>query len=150
MFSSGGPSVGHCLIRCILQALPLQALNQAIVSVKTATGLVHHSRHGSHYVSIVYNERLAEQEIAASTGAVGDYYDDALAENVNGSYKNELIHTRTWSDVVDVEIATFGRVNCWNDARLHQSLGYRTPTEIELEFWSHQPARETIENKANA
>ncbi|MFR9761003.1 IS3 family transposase, partial [Corynebacterium striatum] len=80
--------------------LPLQALNQAIVCAKETTGLIHHSDHGSQYVSIVYNERLAEHGIAASTGTVGDSYDNALAENVNGSYKNELIHRRTWSDVV--------------------------------------------------
>ncbi|CAB0520144.1 IS3 family transposase [Corynebacterium diphtheriae] len=102
------------------------------------------------YVSIVYNERLAEHGIAASTGTVGDSYDNALAENVNGSYKNELIHSRRWSDVVEVEIATFEWVNWWNESRLHQSLGYRTPTEVESEFWSRHPAQEIMEVKANA
>ena len=49
--------------------------------------MVHHADHGSQYVSIAYNERLAEYGIIASTGTVGDSYDNALAENVNGSYK---------------------------------------------------------------
>ena len=71
------------------------------------TSLIHHSDHGSQYVSVVYNERLAQHGIIASTGTVGDSYDNALAENVNGSYKNELIHIRRWDDVVEVEIATF-------------------------------------------
>ncbi len=53
---------------------------------------------------MVYNELLAQHGIAASTGTVGDSYDNALAENVNGSYKNELIHTRRWDDVVEGEI----------------------------------------------
>ena len=132
------------------EALPLQALNQAIVCAKETAGLIHHSDHGSQYVSIVYNERLAEHGITASTGTVGDSYDNALAENVNGSYKNELIHRRTWSDVVDVEIATFEWVNWWNESRLHQSLGYRTPAEVEAEFWEHHPSRERMEIKANA
>lgn len=101
--------------------------------------MVHHADHGSQYVSIAYNERLAEYGIIASTGTVGDSYDNALAENVNGSYKNELIHTRTWNDVVDVEIATFEWVTWWNESRLHQSLGYRTPTEVETKFWEHNP-----------
>ena len=48
------------------------------------TGLIHHSDHGSQYVSVVYNERRAQHGIAASTGSVGDSYDNALAENVNG------------------------------------------------------------------
>ncbi|PCC81717.1 hypothetical protein COM45_12440 [Corynebacterium accolens] len=60
------------------EALPLQALNQAIVCAKETTGLIHHSDHGSQYVSIVYNERLAEHGIAASTGTVGDSYDKDL------------------------------------------------------------------------
>lgn len=74
---------------------------------KGKTGLIHHSDHGSQYVSIVYNERLAEHGITASTGTVGDSYDNALAENANGFYKNERIHRRSWTDVVDVEITTF-------------------------------------------
>jgi hypothetical protein len=74
------------------------------------------------YVSIVYNEGLAERGITASTGTIGDSYDNALADNVNGSYKNELIHTRTWNDVVEVEIATFEWVLWWNEARRHQGL----------------------------
>ncbi|UNU76057.1 integrase core domain-containing protein [Corynebacterium pseudodiphtheriticum] len=79
--------------------------------------------------------------------SVGHY---ALAEKVNGSYKNQLIHTRRWSNVVVVQIAAFAWVNWWNESRLHQSFGYRTPAEVESELWSHQPAREIIENKANA
>ncbi len=59
------------------EALPLQALNQAIASAEETTGLIHHSDHGSQYVSVVYNERLAQHGIAASTGTVGDSYDNA-------------------------------------------------------------------------
>ncbi|WP_426705104.1 IS3 family transposase [Corynebacterium auriscanis] len=132
------------------EALPLQALNQAIASAEETTGLIHHSDHGSQYVSVVYNERLAQHGIAASTGTVGDSYDNALAENVNGSYKNELIHTRRWDEVVEVEIATFEWVSWWNKTRLHQSLGYRTPVEVETEFWDQHPPQAIIEIKANA
>ncbi|AEX42767.1 putative secreted protein [Corynebacterium diphtheriae 31A] len=46
MYSPGGSSGGCCLIRCALQALLLQALNQAIVCAKETTGLIHHSDHG--------------------------------------------------------------------------------------------------------
>ncbi|MFS0212399.1 integrase core domain-containing protein [Corynebacterium striatum] len=81
---------------------------------------------------------------------VGDSYDNALAENLNGSYKNELIHTRRWDDVVEVEIATFEWVSWWNETRLHQSLGYRTPVEVETDFWKQTPPQEIITIKANA
>ena len=63
--------------------------------------------------------------------------------------KNELIHNRTWDDVVDVEIATFDWVTWWNGTRLHQGLGYRTPAEVEAEFCKTNPDREILETKAN-
>ncbi|MDK4240942.1 hypothetical protein [Corynebacterium pseudodiphtheriticum] len=73
-------------------------------------------------MSIVDNECHAEHKIAASTDSVGDWYDNALAWNVNCYYKTSS-STRTWGDVLDVEIATFDWVDWWNDAMLHQSPG---------------------------
>ncbi|MDI9589422.1 MAG: IS3 family transposase [Acidobacteriota bacterium] len=102
------------------EALPLQALNQAIDNAQTTTGLIHHTDHGSQYVSVSYHQRLAKAGIVESTGSVGDSYDNALAENVNGSYKNELIYARRWNDVIEVEIATFEWVWWWNNERLHE------------------------------
>ncbi len=132
------------------KALPLRALNQAIASAKETTGLVHHADHGSQYVSVIYHDKLTEAGMTPSTGTVGDSYDNAVAENVNGSYKNELIHTRGWADVIEVEIATFEWVTWWNEARLHQSLGYRTPHEVEVDYWARNPKQEIMENKVNA
>ncbi|WP_338080973.1 integrase core domain-containing protein [Corynebacterium macginleyi] len=119
-------------------------------SARETTGLIHHSDHVLECVSVVYNQRLSQHGITASTGTVGDSYDNALAENVNGSYKNELIHTRRWNNVVEVEIATFEWVSWWNEVRLHQSLGYRTPVEVETELWKQTPQQGIIEIKANA
>ena len=92
------------------KSLPLQVLNQAVLSAKETAVLLHHSDHGSQYVSIVYNDTLTNAGIRLSTRTIGDSYDNALAENVNGSYKNELIHTRRWNDVIEVEIATLHSV----------------------------------------
>ena len=65
-------------------------------------------------------------------------------------HKIELIHTHRWDDVVEVEIATFEWVSWWNETRLHQSLGYRTPVEVETEFWNQNPPQAIREIKANA
>lgn len=71
-----------------------------------AEGLVHHSDRGSQYVSIRYSEALAQAGIDPSVGTVGDSYDNALAETVNGLYKTELIYPhRPWASVGEVEIA---------------------------------------------
>ena len=71
-------------------------------------------------------------------------------KTLTASHKNELIHTRRWDDVIEVEIATFEWVSWWNETRLHQSLGYRTPVEVETEFWKQNSPQAMIEIKANA
>jgi putative transposase len=72
----------------------LDALEQAIHDRKPVQGdgLIHHSDRGSQYLSITYTERLAEAGIEPSVGSVGDSYDNALAETINGLYKAEVIH----------------------------------------------------------
>lgn len=113
------------------EALPLEALEQAIMNAKEhLSGLVHHSDHGSQYTSIAYNEKLADYGIKPSTGTVGDSYDNALAEAVNGLYKAELIYSHPWASLTEVEFATMNWVHWWNNERLHEALGYHTPADI--------------------
>lgn len=127
--------------RLTTEALPLEALDQAITTARGSLGeLVHHSDHGSQYVSIAYHERLVREGIGASTGSVGDSYDNALAESVNGLYKSELINLRKWQGVEDVEWETLCWVHWWNSKRLHSSLGYSTPQEVEDRYWEAQEA----------
>ncbi len=75
----------------------LDALEQAVHERRPvkAMGLVHHSDRGSQYLSIKYTERLAEAGIEPSVGSVGDSYDTALAETINGLFKVEVIHRRS-------------------------------------------------------
>ena len=82
----------------------LDALEQALWSRKKVKGLIHHSDHGNQYLSIRYTERLAEADIDASVGSVGDSYDNALAEAINGLYKTEIIRKRgPWRSIDEVE-----------------------------------------------
>lgn len=113
--------------------LVLDALEMAIWRRNTVLkGLVAHSDAGSQYTAIRYTERLAEIGAAPSIGSVGDSYDNALAETVNGLYKNELIHRRgPWRTVDDVEVATAAWVHWWNTARLHGACGDVPPEEFE-------------------
>ena len=113
------------------EVLPLQALEQAIALAKdNLAGLVHHCDHGSQYTSIAYNDKLTDYGIKPSTGTVGDSYDNALAETVNGLYKSELIYSQTWETLSEVEFATMNWVYWWNNIRLHESLDYSTPEEV--------------------
>lgn len=72
-------------------------------------------------------------------GTVGDSYDNALAETVNGLYKTELIHSKhLWESIKAVELATTEWVHWWNTASLHEALDYHTPTEVEVAYTHHQ------------
>ena len=93
------------------EELPLEALEHAIMNAKGSAGLVHHSDHGSQYTSIKYSEKLADYGIKSSTGTVGDSYDNALVETVNGWYKTELIYSQTWETLSEVEFTTMNWVH---------------------------------------
>lgn len=112
-------------------------------------GLVCHSDAGSQYTSIRYGERLAEIGAIPSIGSIGDSYDNALAESVNGLYKTELIRKQgPWRNVDDVELATLGWVHWFNATRLHESLGDIPPAEFEAN-WDDTNARATLMSPEN-
>ena len=108
----------------------------------TLPGLTCHSDAGSQFTSIRYGERLAEIGAVPSIGSVGDSFDNALAETVNGYYKAELIYgparTGPWKTVEDVELATLGWVYWHNTARLHSYLDDLPPAEFEATFYDAQ------------
>jgi transposase InsO family protein len=102
-----------------------------------------HSDAGSQFTSIRYGERLAEIGATPSIGTVGDSFDNALAETVNGYYKAELIRgparTGPWKTVEEVELATLGWVHWHNTQRLHGYLDDLPPAEFEARFYAtHQ------------
>lgn len=120
------------------EILPLQALEMAAWHAgDNLAGLTHHSDHGSNYMSVVYTDRIIELGATPSTGTVGDSYDNALAEAVNGLYKTELIRRRgPWRTVEQVELATLEYVWWWNNQRLHSELDYQTPAELETQYYA--------------
>ncbi len=123
----------------------LDALEQALHDRRPLHrgGLVHHSDRGSQYVSIKYTERLAEAGIEPSVGSVGDSYDNALAETINGLYKAEVIHRRgPWRSFEAVEFATLEWVDWFNNRRLLEPIGNVPPAEAEQSYYAtlDQPA----------
>jgi putative transposase len=105
-------------------------------------------RAGSQFTSIRYGERLAEIGATPSIGTIGDSFDNALAETVNGYYKAELIYGPArncpWKTVEDVELATLGWVYWHNTTRLHSYLGDIAPTEFEDAFYDDQRADQLV------
>ena len=91
------------------------------------------------YLSIRYTERLAEAGVDSSVGSVGDSYDNALAETINGLYKTEVIrHRGPWRNIDAVEYATLEWVDWFNNRRLFEPIGYIPPVEFEQLYYQRQ------------
>jgi putative transposase len=116
--------------------LVLDALEQALFTRTGTKGLVHHSDRGCQYLSIRYTERLAEAGIESSVGSVGDSYDNALAETINGLFKAEVIWPRgPWKNLEAVEYATLEWVDWFNNRRLLEPIGDIPPIEFEQAYY---------------
>ena len=131
--------VGWRVSRTAHAGFVLDALEQALHERRPVrgSGLVHHSDRGVQYVSIKYTERLAAAGIEPSVGSVGDSYDNALAETINGLYKAELIHRRgPWRSFEAVEFATLEWVDWFNNRRLLEPIGNIPPAEAEAAYYA--------------
>jgi putative transposase len=131
--------VGWRVSRTAHAGFVLDALEQALHERRPVrgSGLVHHSDRGVQYVSIKYTERLAAAGIEPSVGSIGDSYDNALAETINGLYKAEVIHRRgPWRSCEVVEFATLEWVDWFNNRRLLAPIGNRPPAEAEAAYYA--------------
>jgi putative transposase len=135
--------VGWRVSRSARADFVLDALEQALHERRPIQqdGLVHHSDRGVQYVSIKYTERLAEAGIEPSVGSVGDSYDNALAETINGLFKTEVIHRRRpWRSLEAVEFATLEWVDWFNNRRLLEPIGNIPPAEAEDRYYAQLEA----------
>ena len=144
--------VGWRVSRTAHASFVLDALEQALHERRPVhrVGLVHHSDRGSQYVSIRYTERLAEAGVEPSVGSVGDSYDNALAETINGLYKAEVIHRRgSWRSFEAMEFATLEWVDWFNHRRLLEPIGNIPPAEAEERYYAvlERPAMATYSNE---
>jgi len=131
--------VGWRVSSSLKSDLALDALEQALHARPDANGVVHHSDRGTQYTSIRYTERLAAAGIERSVGSVGDSYDNALAETINGLFKTEVIRRRgPWRNFDEVEYATLVWVDWFNNRRLLEPLGYMPPAEFEAAYYQQQ------------
>jgi putative transposase len=128
--------VGWRAAKTMTTDLTLDALEQALWARRVKGNLIHHSDCGSQYLSIRYTERLAEEGVTPSVGSVGDGYDNALAETINGLFKAEVIYRQgPWKGLEAVEHATLDWVDWFNNKRLLGPIGYIPPSEFEQVYY---------------
>jgi putative transposase len=132
--------IGWQVSRTAHAGFVLDALEQALHDRRPVSGdgLVHHSDRGVQYVAIKYTERLVQAGLVPSVGSVGDSYDNALAETINGLYKAEVIHRRApWRSLEAVEFAPLEWVHWFNNRRLLSSIGNMPPAEAEASYYAN-------------
>ena len=128
--------VGWRVSRSLKSDIALDALEQALAARTPDAGLIHHSDRGVQYLSIRYTDRLAEAGIVPSVGSVGDSYDNAMAETINGLYKTEVIRKDgPWRGVDSVEYATLVWVDWFNNRRILEPIGNIPPAEFEKMYY---------------
>jgi transposase InsO family protein len=129
--------VGWRAAKSMSAELTLDALEQALWARRIKGNLIHHSDRGSQYIAIRYSERLKDAGIDPSVGSVGDAYDNALAETINGLFKAEVIRRRgPWKNLEAVEYATLEWVDWFNNKRLLEPIGNVPPAELEKAYYA--------------
>ena len=133
--------VGWAVDASLSTALPLAALDMAVRRRRPQPGLMHHSDRGSQYTSTQYREALASIGVEVSMSRKGNCWDNAVAESFFSTAKTELISRSLWSSRLQLRTALFEYIEVfYNRKRLHSSLGYRTPAEVENEFVTDEAA----------
>ena len=119
----------------VLDAFEMALWSRDHEGLPVGGGLTFHSDAGSQFTSYAFTGRLQEAGIAPSIGSVGDAYDNAMAESVISSFKNEEIDRNgPWKKCSDVELATLTWVDWYNRSRLHGALKYLPPLEFEENY----------------
>ena len=110
------------------------ALQTALGQRDPSPNLLHHSDRGSQYASASYRNQLARLGIEVSMSRRGNCWDNAVVESFFGTVKQELVHHKQWANIVEVRAAIHDYIEVfYNRQRIHSSLGYRTPSEVDEE-----------------
>ena len=124
--------VGWALDTTLSTSLPKAALCMALARRNAEAGLLHHSDRGCQYTSNAYRDELDALGVVVSMSRKGNCWDNAVAESFFATMKRELVHGRRWSNRLELRTALFEYIEVfYNRRRLHSSIGYKTPAEVE-------------------
>jgi len=127
--------VGWALSASLSTELPLEALSKAIQRRRPKAGLLFHSDRGCQYTSAQHRAQLAQLGVTVSMSRKGNCWDNAVAESFFATLKNELVHRRRWRSRHELRNALFEYIEVfYNRRRLHSSLNYKTPAEVEEKY----------------
>jgi putative transposase len=127
--------VGWSMAPHLRTELVVDALEAAVTARRPRPGLIFHSDRGTQYTSVALATRLTDAGIAASVGAPGSAYDNALAESFFATLETELIDRRAWATHDQARLDVFDWLEAfYNPIRRHSSLGNLAPAEFERRY----------------
>jgi putative transposase len=127
--------VGWAMADHLRAELVIDALRLAVQRRQPDVGLIHHSDRGCQYTSLAFGQQLQAAGMVASTGSVGDCFDNAVVESFFASLKVELLDRQVWPTRAAARLAIFEYVEVWyNRQRRHSTLGYLAPLAFEAQF----------------
>lgn len=127
--------IGYDLCQTLAVEGALRAFNMAVKQAggrQAIEGLIHHSDHGIQYVCQAYRDRLRQCGVKLSMGEVGNCYDNAVAERVNGILKIEYGLDERFVSHRQALQATHEAVWLYNHERPHLSLNYNKPYDVYI------------------
>ncbi len=111
------------------------ALDMAAANMDIQPNAVFHSDRGSNYTALDFGRKLTSMGMRQSVGRTGVCWDNALAESFFGSLKNEWLNRYEFATRAKARREVVRYIEgFYNRRRLHSSLGYRTPQEVEDEY----------------
>ena len=128
--------VGWSMSARMTAGLADDALKMAIARRRPPEGCVHHSDHGSQYVSLQLGRTMRGAGIVPSMGSISSPWDNAAMESLMGLIKAECVHARTFETREQAALEIFDYIECfYNRKRIHSALGYLSPEEFERANW---------------
>ena len=146
--------VGYSVSTCMNRQMVALAFKRAVFTRANEghasfLGLIHHNDKGSQYTSDNFVELLALYGVKASIGTVGDSFDNALAESINGTLKTELIKKfGPWKDAGHLNLETARWIHWYNNKRISKRNNYKSPIEIER-LWYTKGVDNRVISKTN-
>jgi putative transposase len=129
--------VGWSMSARMTAQLVTDALQMAIWRRGKPEALLHHSDRGSQYTSEPFQRLLADHGITCSMSRSGNVWDNAAMESFFSSLKTERTARRTYRTRDQARADVFDYIErFYNPKRRHSTLGYRTPTEFEMQAQS--------------
>lgn len=113
----------------------IAAFKQAVANRRPKPGMIFHSDQGRQYCAEDFRDLLDDYQIQQSMSRKGNCWDNAPAESFFKSLKYEAKMPKRFASYSQARRVLFDYIECWyNTNRLHSTLGYRTPKEIEQQL----------------